>query len=115
MRGAWCEYDVAMHLATRYKVISKLLFFTSLMVAWAMVLVGVAKVPPPPPHAALRCLPVTLCLTANQPPPNKSQTLDLSPPRRAAAVATGATVGCPPWMQRRGPRSATPCLASPRS
>lgn len=48
MRGAWCEYDVAMHLATRYKVISKLLFFTSLMVAWAMVLVGVAKVPPPP-------------------------------------------------------------------
>ena len=42
MRGAWCEYDVAMHLATRYKVISKLLFFTSLMVAWAMVLVGVA-------------------------------------------------------------------------
>ena len=61
MRGAWCEYDVAMHLATRYKVMSKLLFFTSLMVAWAMVLVGVAKVLPPPPHAALRCLPVTLC------------------------------------------------------
>ena len=43
MRGAWCEYDVAMHLATRYKVISKLLFFASLVVAWAMVLVGVAK------------------------------------------------------------------------
>ena len=61
MRGAWCEYDVAMHLATRYKVISKLLFFASLIVAWAMVLVGVAKVLPPPPHAALRCLPVTLC------------------------------------------------------
>ena len=38
-----------MHLATRYKVISKLLFFASLMVAWAMVIVGVAKVPPPPP------------------------------------------------------------------
>jgi len=33
-----------MHLATRYKVISKLLFFASLMVAWAMVIVGVAKV-----------------------------------------------------------------------
>ena len=49
MRGAWCEYDVAMHLATRYKVISKLLFFASLVVAWAMVLVGVAKVLPPPP------------------------------------------------------------------
>jgi len=44
MRGAWCEYDVAMHLAMRYKVISKLLFFASLMVAWAMVIVGVAKV-----------------------------------------------------------------------
>ena len=41
-----------MHLAMRYKVISKLLFFASLMVAWAMVLVGVAKVLPPPPHAA---------------------------------------------------------------
>ena len=38
-----------MHLATRYKVISKLLFLTSLMIAWAMVIVGVAKVPPPPP------------------------------------------------------------------
>lgn len=49
MRGAWCEYDVAMHLAMRYKVISKLLFFASLMVAWAMVLVGVAKVLPPHP------------------------------------------------------------------
>ena len=60
MRGAWCEYDVAMHLATRYKVISKLLFFASLVVAWAMVLVGVAKVLPPPPYAALRCLPVSL-------------------------------------------------------
>ena len=48
-----------MHLAARYKVISKLLFFASLMVGWKMVIVGVAKVPLTPCcfYAALRCLP----------------------------------------------------------
>ena len=115
MRGAWCEYDVAMHLATRYKVISKLLFFASLMVAWAMVLVGVAKVLPPPTPCCFEMPSRHPMLAATQPPPNKSHILDLSPPRRAAAVAAGATVGCPPWMQRRRPHSVTPCLASPRS
>ena len=60
-----------MHLATRYKVISKLLFLTSLMIAWAMVIVGVAKVLPPPPHAALRCLPVSLYPVSSKQEPNR--------------------------------------------
>ena len=34
-----------MHLAARYKVISKLLFFASLVVGLKMVIVGVAKAP----------------------------------------------------------------------
>ena len=49
-----------MHLAARYKVISKLLFFASLVVGLKMVIVGVAKVPLTPCcfYAALRsCLP----------------------------------------------------------
>ena len=96
MRGAWCEYDVAMHLATRYKVISKLLFFASLVVAWAMVLVGVAKVLPPPTPCCFEMPSRQPMVAATQPPPNKSRILDLSPPRRAAAVVAGATAGCPP-------------------
>jgi hypothetical protein len=67
-----------MHLATRYKVISKLLFLTSLMIAWAMVIVGVAKVPPPPPTptpptqcCALRCLPVSLNPVSSKQEPNR--------------------------------------------
>jgi hypothetical protein len=66
-----------MHLATRYKVISKLLFLTSLMIAWAMVIVGVAKVPPPPPThpptqcCALRCLPVSLYPVSSKQEPNR--------------------------------------------
>ena len=43
LRGAWCEYDVAMHLASRYKFRSKLIFLTQLFVAWGMVIVGISR------------------------------------------------------------------------
>jgi hypothetical protein len=43
LRGAWCDYDVAMHLASKYKVRSKAIFLTQLLVAWAMVLIGVTR------------------------------------------------------------------------
>jgi hypothetical protein len=43
LRSAWCEYDVAMHLASKYKLRSKLTFLVQLLVAWAMVVVGVLR------------------------------------------------------------------------
>lgn len=43
LREAWCEYDVSMHLATRYKRISKLLFAVQLLLAWGIVLVAALR------------------------------------------------------------------------
>ena len=37
LREAWCEYDVAMHLADRYKFISKLVFIVQLILVWSIV------------------------------------------------------------------------------
>jgi hypothetical protein len=38
MQEAWCAYDVAMHLADRYKGISKLIFFLQLLLMFAVMM-----------------------------------------------------------------------------
>jgi hypothetical protein len=43
LQEAWCEYDIAMHLANRYKVGSKLLFVMQLVLGWVIVFIGTAK------------------------------------------------------------------------
>ena len=43
LQEAWCEYDVAMHLASRYKMVSKLLFALQLALGWAIVFIGTAE------------------------------------------------------------------------
>ena len=43
LQEAWCEYDVAMHLANRYKMISKMLYILQLVLGWAVVFVGTAE------------------------------------------------------------------------
>jgi hypothetical protein len=43
LQEAWCEYDMAMHLANRYKTASKLLFALQLAVGWAIVFIGTAE------------------------------------------------------------------------
>jgi hypothetical protein len=37
LRGAWREFDVTFHLASRYKILSKLLFIVQLLISWAVV------------------------------------------------------------------------------
>lgn len=37
LRDAWCDVDVAMHLASRYKLLCKALFFVQLAFGWLMV------------------------------------------------------------------------------
>ena len=37
LRSAWAEYDIAMHLADRYKLISKVLFGFQLLMGWLVV------------------------------------------------------------------------------
>ena len=46
VQEAWCEYDVAMYLANRYKLISKLLFALQLIIGWAVVVVGTSSSKP---------------------------------------------------------------------
>jgi len=41
LHEAWCEYDVAMHLATHYKCIAKFLYVMHLAVGVAIVVFGV--------------------------------------------------------------------------
>ena len=41
LHEAWCEYDVAMHLATQYKYIAKFLYAMHLAVGVAIVVFGV--------------------------------------------------------------------------
>ena len=41
LHEAWCEYDVAMHLATQYKYIAKFLYLMHLAVGVAIVVFGV--------------------------------------------------------------------------
>lgn len=43
LQECWCEYDVAMHLADKYKRLSKVLFVTQLLIGWAIVFVGTAQ------------------------------------------------------------------------
>lgn len=43
LQEAWCEYDVTMHLANRYKWVSKLLFALQLALGWAIVFIGTAE------------------------------------------------------------------------
>jgi len=40
LKEAWCEYDVAMMLATWYKTLSKVLFAMKLLVGWLIVVAG---------------------------------------------------------------------------
>ena len=40
LRSAWCEFDVAMLLASRYKFICKMLLASQLLVGWAIVFFG---------------------------------------------------------------------------
>ena len=41
LHEAWCEYDVAMHLATHYKYIAKFLYAMHLAIGVAIVIFGV--------------------------------------------------------------------------
>jgi len=43
LQEAWCEYDIAMHLANRYKLYSKVLFALQLVLGWAIVFIGTAE------------------------------------------------------------------------
>ncbi len=43
LHSAWCEYDVAMFLASKYKFRSKVMFLIQLIVAWAVVAIGIAR------------------------------------------------------------------------
>ena len=43
LRHAWCEHDVAVYLASKYKLRSKFVFFTQLLVSWVIVLVGASN------------------------------------------------------------------------
>ena len=38
LREAWCAYDVAMHLADRYKLLSKFLFLVQQIVIWLIIM-----------------------------------------------------------------------------
>jgi hypothetical protein len=42
LRDAWCEYDIASHLALRYKHLAKTLFLLQLLVGIAIIVVGTA-------------------------------------------------------------------------
>ena len=43
LQEAWCEYDIAMQLATQYKCIAKVIYFVRLLVAFAVVVCGVCQ------------------------------------------------------------------------
>jgi hypothetical protein len=43
IKDAWCEYDVTMMMASKYKFRSKLVFVIQLFLAWAMIVVATAR------------------------------------------------------------------------
>ena len=43
LKRAWCEYDVAMHLAGQYKVIGKIVFFAELLLGWFLVVIATTQ------------------------------------------------------------------------